>query len=130
MFVQGEYLRLAQPLLLSLERISWLARIVVDEVHVFQEDDDDHSIYADLIHLVTSLPTVPMVAMTGTLTRDMEHQLISDLLIGTNCISNRHSANMPHHSYNVLPVDDVFLFSGISDSISATPSRRTSYYID
>ena len=131
LFIQGEYLRLAQPLLHALERLGRLSRIIVDEVHVFQEDDDYRPVYADLIHVVTSLPMVPVIATTGTLTREMEHRLISDLLLGMNYISIRRSANMPHHSYNVIRVNEGSLYSHLSDAIkrqALLPEERAIIY--
>ena len=117
LFIQGELLRLAQPILHSLEKLGRLARIVVDEVHVFLEDDEYRPLYADLIHLVTALPMIPVIFTTATLTRDMEKRLVRDMCLGDGYISIRRSANKPHHLYHVLQVDEPTIMTCLMGAI-------------
>jgi ATP-dependent DNA helicase RecQ len=118
LFIQGELLRLAQPLLHSLEKLGRLARIVIDEVHVFQEDDEYRPVYADLIHLVTELPMIPVIFTTATLTRDMEKRLVRDMCLGDSYISIRRSANKPDHLYHVSRVDEPTIMSCILGAVA------------
>jgi len=117
LFVQAELMRLAQPFLCSLEKLGRLARIVVDEVHVFQEDDEYRPLYSDLIHLVNALPMTPFLFTTATLTRAMEKRLVRDMNFGDNYISIRRSANKPYHSYHVYRVEEETLMSSIMGAI-------------
>jgi len=88
-----------------------------------------YQLSVSLIHLVTSLPTAPVVAMTGTCTRDMEHRLIS-ISLGQLHQYLLFSKHAPPQLQCSLGGWLVSLFWHIRFHFpAATPSGRTSYYI-